>query len=212
MWCWNSLIESWNMRLWAEWGRRCQEANFDIRRCIIMSGGQAVSGCGCGWDGAMGDIQRRGRQQSDPWIPSPAFYTSSISSIASCSAIGTTLQRARQYSERRHNAIVMCISADVLCQYLTNGFCLSSDDISWASLADTAWQLDCILLCCYVTCHVSHVSLLQDTSPRVPCYVPCSVLRLDITYNVWRYVHHVPRVLCGASPIEVSTKVRKISQ
>ena len=85
---------------------------------------------GVGVGGAMGDIQRRGRQQSDPWIPSPAFYTSSISSIASCSAIGTTLQRARQYSERRHNAIVMCISADVLCQYLTNGFCLSSDDIS----------------------------------------------------------------------------------
>ena len=91
-----------------------------------------VSSCpgDVGVGGAMGDIQRRGRQQSDPWIPSPAFYTSSISSIASCSAIGTTLRRARQCSERRHNVIVMCISADVLCQYLTNGFCLSSDDIS----------------------------------------------------------------------------------
>ena len=37
---------------------------------------------GCGWG--------EGRQQSDPWIPSPAFYTST----ATYSALGTTLQRA----------------------------------------------------------------------------------------------------------------------
>ena len=51
-----------------------------------------------------GDKSGWGEATVWPVDPSPAFYTST----ASYSALGTTLQRARQCSERGHNAIVMC--------------------------------------------------------------------------------------------------------